>query len=113
MKNSDIIISGIHFNLHDGYKSHIFSKCDKLLSHEKRIEFFQFELEKDLHSSSHSKEFIAKGRMGLNGNIICLSAKSDNMYNSIDLLIGKFDRSLRKNSRIKKFKRKLAAYLLK
>lgn len=113
MKESDIIISGLHFNVSADLKEHIYKKCAKLIKHQSKIDYFQFELEKDLHSSSHSSEYIAKGRMGMKGELTCLSAKSDNMHKSIDLLADKFDRSLRKKSRIFKFKRKLKSFFKK
>jgi len=113
MNKDNIIISSIHFHINDGHKHHIHNKCEKLFKHQKRIEFLQLELEKDLHSKSHSKEYIAKGRMGLKGKITCLSASSDNMFESIDLLVDKFNRSLRKESRIRKFKRKIISCLTK
>ena len=114
MNQNNILISGIHIHVHDGYKHHIDNKTQKLIKHQSKIDFFQFELEKDLHSKSHSKEYIAKGRMQIEGKFTYLfSAKSDNMYQSIDLLIGKLDRSLRKKSRLKKFKRKILSCLNK
>jgi len=113
MNEKNILISGIHIHIHDGYKHHIHNKIKKLIKHQSKIDFFQFELEKDLHSKSHSKEYIAKGKMQIKGKFTCLSAQSDNMYKSIDLLIDKLDRSLRKHSRLKKFNRKILSCLNK
>jgi ribosomal subunit interface protein len=110
MEESNIIISGLNFQVSPSFKEHIYRKCKKLMKHEKQIDFFQFELERDMHSSSHSLEYIAKGRMRARGKLTCLSAKSDNMHKSIDLLSDKLDRSLRKNSRIYKFKRKIKSF---
>jgi ribosomal subunit interface protein len=113
MKQSNIIISGLNFEVSSSFKDHIYKKCQKLMKHNKQIDFFRFELERDMHSSSHSLEYIAKGRMRSRGKLTCLSAKSDNMYKSIDLLSDKLDRSLRKNSRIHKFKRKIKSFFNK
>ena len=113
MKEPDIIISGLNFNVSSSFKEHIYKKCEKLFKHQGKIDCFQFELERDLHSSSHSLEYLAKGRMSIKGKLTCFSAKSDGMHKSIDLLADKFNRSLRKNSRIYKFKRKLQSFFKK
>ena len=64
------------------------------------------ELEHDSKSSSHQNEYIAKGHLELKGNTITISTASDNINKSIDDLVEKLDRGLRRRSRLRRVKRK-------
>jgi putative sigma-54 modulation protein len=110
MNLNQIIIEGIHFDINADHKSLVLSKCEKLLNHDCNIISLRIELIKDLHSASHFKEYIAKGHMQIKGKTITASSKSEQMYKSIDLLVNKLDRSLRRRSRIQKFKRHLNVF---
>jgi len=105
MKIEEIIIEGVHFKLDQDLKQLILNKCEKLLQHDSRILGLRIEVVKDLHSSSHLKEYIAKGHIKFKGSAKTTSSDSDSMFKSIDLLIHKLDRILRRRSRIQKFKR--------
>jgi len=48
---------------------------------------------------------VAKGHIELNGAPKVASAGTDDLYKSIDLLVEKLDRMLRRRSRIRKTKR--------
>lgn len=106
--SNKIIISGIHFNVGDNIRSFVLTKCEKLVKHQKLISSLRFELEKDLHSSTHSNEYIAKGHMEVNGSPCSFSSHSDSMYKSIDNLINKLDRSIRRDARTLKSQRKFS-----
>ena len=107
MELNEIIIEGVHFNINSRVRTFVKMKCRKLLNHDCGIIGLQIELIKDQHSKSHTKECIAKGHLKFKGKTITISAKSDTMPKSIDLLAQKLDRSLRRRSRIQKFKRHL------
>ena len=101
-----IIISGIHFNVSENLKSFVLTKCEKLVKHQKFISSLRFELEKDSHSSTHSNEYVAKGHMEIKGSPCSFSSSSDSMYKSIDELVDKLERSIRRDRRILKKQRK-------
>jgi len=105
MKNN-LILSGIHLTLKDSHKEIVSSKMEKLFKHEEKIIRARIELERSAKSSSHENEFVAKGHLELKGGSITISSASDNIYKSIDDLIEKLDRGLRRRSRLKKVKRK-------
>ena len=105
MKNN-LILSGLHFDLKDGHKSLVSEKMEKIFKHEEKIIRARVELEHDSKSSSHKDEFIAKGHLELKGTTITISTASDNINKSIDDLIEKLDRGLRRRSRLLRVKRK-------
>ena len=104
--NNNLILSGLHLSLTDGHKEVVNSKMEKIFKHEEKIIRARIELERSSKSSSHENEFVAKGHIELKGSTITISAASDNIYKSIDDLIEKLDRGLRRRSRLKKVKRK-------
>jgi putative sigma-54 modulation protein len=105
MKNN-LILSGLHLSLTDAHKEVVSSKMEKIFKHEEKIIRARIELERSAKSSSHENEFVAKGHLELKGTTITISAASDNIFKSIDDLIDKLDRGLRRRSRLKKVKRK-------
>lgn len=113
MKISDIQIETINYTLDHDKREQILKKCQRLLSHESKIISLSIELIVDSHSKTHQKEHIAKGHMGLKGKPIFISTANDSMDKSIDLLVDKLDRSLRRKSRMLKFKRHLSSLVSK
>ena len=106
MKQHDVIISGLNMELTDAIKNMVYEKVEKLFEHEDRIMRMRVELEYDPHQSTHQKEFIAKGQLVVRGNDHFASAATEDLYKSIDELVNKLDRMLRRRSRLKKVKRK-------
>jgi len=113
MNNKNIIISGIHFKLNDNHKERVNAKCSKLFNHTDDIVSLNVELIKDIHSASHRKEYVAKGHLNLKGKVVVISSATDNMFKSIDNLVLKLDRALRRHSRLKVAKRHLHKILPK
>ena len=105
MKNN-LILSGLHLSLTDAHKEVVSAKMDKIFKHEEKIIRTRIELERSSKSSSHENEFVAKGHLELKGTTITISSASDNIFKSIDDLVEKLDRGLRRRSRLKKVKRK-------
>ena len=92
--------------LTDAHKEVVSAKMDKIFKHEEKIIRERIELERSSKSSSHENEFVAKGHLELKGTTITISSASDNIFKSIDDLVEKLDRGLRRRSRLKKVKRK-------
>ena len=106
MKNNKLTISGLNFKLSEEIKFFINNKSQKLFKHQNLISNLRYELEKDIHSSSHEKEYIVKGHMEIKGQVFCFTSSSDSMYKSIDSLIQKLDRGIRRRSKSLKLNRK-------
>lgn len=107
MNNKEVIISGLHIDLTDALKNLVTEKADKLFQHEERIIRLRVELEYNLNKGSgKAEEFIAKGHIEINGPPMIVSVASEDLYKSIDQMISKLDRKLRRRSRLNRVKRK-------
>lgn len=106
MKQHDVIISGLNMDLTESIKFMVHEKVEKLFEHQENIIRMRVELEYDKHQATHEGEFIAKGQLEVRGNNHFASAATDDLYKSIDQLVQKLDRMLRRRSRLKKVKRK-------
>jgi putative sigma-54 modulation protein len=106
MKQHDVIISGLNMELTEAIKNMVHEKAEKLFEHEDKIIRMRVEVEYDPHQSTHQKEFIAKGQLEVRGNDHFATAATNDLYKSIDELVQKLDRMLRRRSRLKKVKRK-------
>jgi len=106
MKQHDVIISGLNMELTEAIKNMVHEKAEKLFEHDDQIIRMRVELEYDPHQATHKKEFIAKGQLEVRGNDHFASADTEDLYKSIDDLVQKLDRMLRRRSRLKKVKRK-------
>jgi putative sigma-54 modulation protein len=104
--NNNLIISGLHLDLTDALKNIVSEKMLKIFKHEEKIIRARIELDQDSRSSSHENQFTAKGHLELKGTTITISSSSDNLYKSIDNLIEKLDRGLRRRARLYRVKRK-------
>lgn len=107
MNNSELIISGVHLNLTEALKNTVEEKTEKLFKHEERIIRLRVELEYNQNKTKEG-EFIAKGHIEINGPPLIVSVATDDLYKSIDLLVNKLDRKLRRRARLSKVKRKNA-----
>ena len=104
--NHKVILSGIHLELTEALKSFVWEKTDRLFKHEDAIIRARIELECSSRSEAHATEFVAKGHLELKGATITISSSSDDLYNSIDDLVSKLDRGLRRRSRMRKVRRR-------
>ena len=106
MSNSrePIIISGVHLDLTPALKEIVEDKFEKLFRHEGQIIRVRVDLE---HHANNSKfrEFIAKGHIEIHGPSLIATVETEDLYKSIDLLVLKLDRMLRRRSRLRKVKR--------
>lgn len=106
MEQHDIIISGLNMELTDSIKEIVHEKVEKLFEHDDHIIRMRVELEYDSHKKTHEKEFIAKGHLEVRGKDHVAHSETNNLYKSIDEMIQKLDRMIRRRSRLQKVKRK-------
>lgn len=107
MKNNALIISGVHLDLTEALKTMVREKTEKLFNHEERIIRLRVELELHHTKSTGKKEaYIAKGHIEINGPTLVVSATSTDLYKSIDQMVERLDRKLRRRSRLHRVKRK-------
>ena len=103
--NHDIIISGVHMDLTEPLKLKVREKAEKLFSHESRIVRIRFDLEHKTNNSNNG-EYIAKGHIEIYGAPMVAAVTTENIHKSIDDLMNKLQRMLRRRSRLKRVKRK-------
>ena len=95
MSNTAIVISGVHLELTEALKATVRNKVEKLLRHNDRIVKVFVELVFN-HTRDHAREFGAQIRLELPGPDIVVREESEDLYKSIDILVDKVDRQLRR-----------------
>ncbi|HEX9784043.1 MAG TPA: ribosome-associated translation inhibitor RaiA [Opitutaceae bacterium] len=100
----EIILAGIHMDLTDALKNIAHEKLERLFRHEDRIVRVRVELEFD-KTRGHEHEFIAKGHVQIYGPDMICSVASEDCLKSLDLLVDKLDRMIRRRARMQKVKR--------
>lgn len=105
MPNPDVIITGRHIELTEALKNIVHEKSEKLFNHEQKIIRLRVELEYN-QNVTNLKEFIAKGHIEMRGPGLNVSAETEDLYKSIDDMVNKLDRMLRRRHRMNKVKRK-------
>ena len=104
MNNSEIIISGQNLELTQALKDSVTNKMQKLFVHDDRIIRLRIELAYKPNKRHHN-EFSAKGHIEISGPDMVVSVESDDMYKSIDELIVKLARKIRRRHRLERIKR--------
>lgn len=105
MNTKEVIISGSKMDLSDELKQSVREKMERLFRHEENIIRIQVELEYDTHRKNRD-EYIAKGHIEIRGKPMIVSVSSEDMYKSIDEMVDKLDRMIRRRSRLNRVKRK-------
>jgi putative sigma-54 modulation protein len=106
MNNHELIISGRHLELTESLKTFVREKTEKLFQHEARIVRIRVELDVEkVHAKTKDFLFTAKGIIEIMGPDMVVSESSDEMHKSIDLLVNKLDRMIRRRARLAKVKR--------
>ena len=100
-----IIVRGVHFNLSDALRSIAEEKVERLLRHQERIIRVRLDIEHD-QARDPNQAFIAKGHIEIHGPDLVASVASDDPQKSLDELIDKLDRMLRKRATAAKEKRR-------
>ena len=106
MKQHDVIVSGIHMDLTPAIKNIVHEKVEKLFKHEENIIRLQIELEYCTRHNSQKERYMAKGHIEIRRKPIIVSTVTDDLYKSIDDLVQKLDRQLRRRSRMRIVRRK-------
>ncbi len=104
MNDNEIIISGQNLELTDALKASVVNKMSKLFTHDDRIIRLRVELSYKPNKHHHN-EFSAKGHIEIQGPDMIVSVASDDMYKSIDELIVKLARKVRRRHRLERIKR--------
>lgn len=94
--STKLILRGIHLDLTDAMKASIEAKAERLFRHEPSILRIRIGVELDHRGSS--RLFVAKGHIEIQGPDIQASVGTEDAYKSVDLLIDKLDRMLRKRT---------------
>lgn len=92
--DSKLILRGIHLGLTDAMKTALETKAERLFRHAPDIVRIRIDVELD--HRGRSRVFTAKGRIEIPGPDLSASVSSENAYLSMNLLIDKLDRMLRK-----------------
>jgi putative sigma-54 modulation protein len=99
-----IIVRGVHLDLTGALKAIAEEKVIRLLRHQEHIIRVRLDLEHDKKRALH-QAFVAKGHVEIRGPDLLASVASDDLYKSLDQLIDKLDRMLRKRACAAKTKR--------
>ncbi len=105
MKQHDVIISGHHIDLTPALKELVHQKIEKLFVHEDRIIRLRVDLSRNV-AKNEKTDYTAKGHIEINGSDIVVNANSEDVHKSVDLLVEKLTRGLRRRSRLRKVKQK-------
>ncbi|PTY03868.1 ribosome-associated translation inhibitor RaiA [Opitutaceae bacterium EW11] len=92
-----LLLRGIHLWLTEAMKAAIETKAERLLRHEPRIVRIRIEVEKVPHKGGEL-QFAAKGLIEVHGPDLAASVTTEDAYKSVDLLIDRLDRMLRKRN---------------
>lgn len=92
--HAKLVLRGSNVRLGDPLKAAVASKAVRLFRHEPRIVRVRIDLEHDLHGRSGL--FTAKGRVEIAGPDLTASVTTTDAYASINRLIDKLDRMLRR-----------------
>lgn len=107
MNEQTIIISGVHFDLSDRMKRIVTEKAEKLFNHDNRLIRLRVELEHDTNKrSGKAQEYIATGHLESHGPVMVAKVATENMTKSIDQMVDKLNRMLRRRHRLDRVKRK-------
>jgi Ribosome-associated protein Y (PSrp-1) len=91
-----LILRGVRVELSESDKNLIARKAARLARHEPEILRIRIDVERTGHP--HRFDFVAKGHLELPGPDLSASVTTDEPLKSVDLLIAKLDRMLRKRA---------------
>jgi putative sigma-54 modulation protein len=94
--SANLILRGVHLELTDAMKVSLETKAARLFRHEPRIVRLRIDVAHDLRGGT--RFFTAKGHIEIAGPDLTASVTTEDAYMSINLLIDKLDRMLRKRT---------------
>lgn len=95
-KTPQVLLRGIHLSITEAMRVSIEAKAAGLIRHEPRLLRVRVDVEDQRRGST--RWFVAKGYLEVQGPDRYASVASDDAYKSVDLLIDKLDRQLRKRA---------------
>ena len=104
-RKNDVIISGNNVELTEALREAVYSKVSRLFEHENSIIRIRVELTFDPKRSQKEQQ-IVRALIEIRGNDMVVTEASDDMYKSLDVLVDKLDRKIRRRSRLQRVKRK-------
>ncbi|MBQ8444975.1 MAG: ribosome-associated translation inhibitor RaiA [Opitutales bacterium] len=99
--NGQVNITGINLELTEAIKNYVREKATKLFEHNDRIIRANFDLEY-IPTKAPEQSFVAKSTIEIAGPNIVLSVTSADLYKSIDELMDKLIRQIRRAHRLEK-----------
>ena len=93
-----IIVSGIHLDLTKALKEGAQTRAARLLRHNDHIVRIRIDIDHD-KTKGDGHHFLAKGIVEISGPDLIASVTSDDAYKSLDLLMDKLDRLIRRRHR--------------
>lgn len=91
-----LVLRGINLKLTAAMKTMFTEKVDRLLRHEPRIVRVRVDIEDD--SRGGVPRFAAKGHIEIAGPDLLASITTEDAYKSVDMLVDRLDRMLRKRT---------------
>jgi putative sigma-54 modulation protein len=92
-----VIVRGVHLELTDALKAMAEEKATRLLRHQEHIIRVRLDLEHDKTRAARAV-FVAKGHIEIRGPDLVASVASDDLAKSLDAVVDKLDRMLRKRA---------------
>jgi len=92
----NLILRGVHLNLNDATKASMETKVERLFRHEPRILRIRIDVERA--SGGGTWLFTAKGHIEISGPDLKASVTTEDAHKSVNLLIDKLDRMIRKRT---------------
>ena len=96
--DTKLILRGIHLDLTDSTRVSIETKAERLFRHEPRILRLRIDVERSHGGGAWL--FTARGHIEIGGPDLQASVTTENAYKSVNLLIDKLDRMLRRRTTI-------------
>ena len=94
MEATRFVIRGVQLDLTDALRQSAINKTAPLFRHNENIDSIYIDIELD-HSRGAAERFVAKGHIELGGANLVASARGENAYKTLDLLVDAFDALLR------------------
>ncbi len=102
--SAKIILQGIHVELTDAFRTIALEKAERLLRHSDEIVRIRIDIERNSTADADDR-FVAKGQIEIRGPDLLASVVTADPYQSLDGLMDKFDKLLRRRHEQRKEER--------
>lgn len=90
MEATSFIIRGVHLDVTDALRQSTINKTSRLFRHNQHISRIHIDLELD-NTRGAAERFVAKGHLEVGEANLMASARSENAYKAVDLLVESLD----------------------